>query len=78
MMLDAAREPVLNFRFHPADGAHANAYPARESTFSFELVDHGASEAGDFADLRKAENLYSRCRSSGLNGHGFDPNVWFR
>jgi hypothetical protein len=28
--------------------------------------------------LRKTENLYGRYRSSGLNGHGFDPNVWFR
>jgi hypothetical protein len=28
--------------------------------------------------LRKTENLYGRYRSSGLYGHGFDPNVWFR
>ena len=60
MMLDAARKPELNFRLHPADGAQANAHPARESPFSFELVDHRASKAGDAADLREPENLYGR------------------
>ena len=78
MFLDAPSEPALNFRLHPAHGAQANAHPSWESAFGFELVNHGATEAGDLADLRKTENLYGRYRSSGLNGHGFDPNVWFR
>ncbi len=40
MMLDAAREPDLNFRLHPADCAQAKAHPARESSFGLELVNH--------------------------------------
>ncbi len=78
MMLYAAREPVLNFRFYPAHRAQTNAHAARESAFGLELVNHRASEAGNFADFRETENLYGRCNSSGLSGHGCDPNVWFR
>ena len=78
MLVDAVSEPTLNFRFHPTDGAQAEAYPSRESVFGLELVNHRASEAGDFADLRETENLYGRWNSIGLSGHGCDPNVWFR
>lgn len=78
MLLDAPSEPALNFGLHPTHGTQANAHTRRESALGFELVNHGATEAGDPADLRKTENLFGRYRSSGLNGHGFDPNVWFR
>jgi hypothetical protein len=78
MMLDAACEPELNFGFNPTDGTKADAYTSWESAFGLELVNHRASEAGDFADLGETENLYGRCSSSGLSGHGCDPNVWFR
>jgi hypothetical protein len=78
MLFQAICEPNLNFLFYPAHGAQANAHPTRESSFGFELIDHGASEAGDLTDLRKTKNLYGRCSSSGLSGHGGDSNVWFR
>jgi hypothetical protein len=60
MLVDAVSEPTLNFRFHPTDGAQAEAYPSRESVFGLELVNHRASEAGDLADLREPKYLYGR------------------
>ena len=69
MTLDAARKPELNFGLHPTDGAQTNAHPARKSSFGLQLVNHGASKAGDFADLRETENLYGRRNSSGLSRH---------
>lgn len=60
MPVDAVGEPMLNFGFHPADGAQAEAYPSRESAFGLELVNHGTSEAGDLADLREPKYLYGR------------------
>lgn len=62
MMLDAPREPELHFGFHPAHRAQPDAHPTRESALGLELVDHRASEAGDFADLRQAKNLDGRYR----------------
>jgi hypothetical protein len=60
MMLDTIREPEQHFRFHPAYRAQPYSYSARESALGLELVDHRASEAGDFADLRQAQNPHSR------------------
>ena len=60
MMLDAAREPVLNFRFYPAHRAQTDAHAAWKSAFGLELVNHRASEAGDLADLREPKYLYGR------------------
>jgi len=78
VLLDAPREPALNFRLHPAHGAQANAHTSWESAFGLELVDHRATEAGDSAYLGETENLYGRSSSSGLSRHVFDPDVWFR
>jgi len=54
---NAARKPELDFRLHPTDSSQPDAHPARESVLGLELVDHRASEAGDFADLRQTKNL---------------------
>lgn len=67
MMLDAPREPKLHFRFHPAHGTQPYAHPAWEPALRLKLVDHRASEAGDFAHLRQAQNLDSRYGCGGLN-----------
>ena len=57
MMFDATREPQLHFGFHPAHRAQPYAHTARESALGLELVDHRASEASNFADLRQTKNL---------------------
>lgn len=57
-VLDAPRQPSLHFRFHPSYSSRSDAHPARESSFGFELVDHRAPEAGDFANLRQPQNLH--------------------
>jgi hypothetical protein len=77
-MGNSIREPALHFRFHPTHGAQAYAHSSREPAFGFELVDHGASEAGDLTNLRKTKNLYGRRSSSGLSRHVVDSKVWFR
>jgi len=45
MMLDAARKPVLHFRFHPAYGAQADSHSGRKSAFGLELVIMGGSDS---------------------------------
>ena len=78
MLFDAAREPVLNFRFHPPHSTQAYTHSSRKSAFGLELVNHGASKAGDLADLWESEDLYrSNCYGE-LNGHVGNLNVWFR
>jgi hypothetical protein len=57
MMLDAPREPELYFGLYPTHCAQPDAHSTWESVLRLELVDHGASEAGDFADLRQTKNL---------------------
>jgi len=77
-MVNSIREPALHFGFHPTHGAQAYAHSSGEPAFGLQLVNHGASEAGDLTNLRKTENLYGRRSSSGLSRHVFDSNVWFR
>lgn len=57
VMLDTTCKPELHFGFHPAYGPQPDAYPIRESVLGLELVNHRASEPGDFADLRQTKNL---------------------
>ena len=62
MPLDPPRQPPLHLRLHPPHGPCPDAHPARKALLGFELVDHRAPEAGDFADLRQAQDLYARRR----------------
>lgn len=78
MMLDAAREPELHFGFHPAHSTQPYANPARKPALGLELVDHRASETGDFADLRQAKNLDGLYRCWGLNSHEYDLVMWLK
>lgn len=52
MVLYAPRQPSLHFRRYPAHGARSDPYTAWKPTFGFEMVNHRASEASGFADLR--------------------------
>jgi len=73
VLLDAPSEPALNFGLHPTTARKPMRTRVGNLRSGFELVNHGATEAGDPADLRKTENLFGRYRSSGLNGHGSIP-----
>ena len=76
--VDAIRQPTLHFGFHPTHGARTDADPAREPAIGFELVDHRATQASDFADLMQSQNLQWLAWGSGVVGHCFDLDVWFR
>ena len=78
MQFDAILQPRLNLRFHPAHSARTDAHPAREPAIGFELVDHRATQASEFADLRQSQYLQWLAWGSELMGHCFNPDVWFR
>ena len=66
---DTLRYPCLHFAFNPPHGANANLYSLWKSLFSFELVDHGASQTRYIANLREAKNLQRDCRWFSFGAH---------
>ena len=78
MAFDAIRQPALHFGLHPTHRARTDADPAREPAIGFELVDHRATQASDFADLMQSQNLQWLAWGSGVVRHCFDLDVWFR
>jgi hypothetical protein len=76
MPLDSPSQPPLHFRLYPAHGSRSDPHTARKPAFGFELVDHRASQASGFADLRQTQDLYARHWRAGIVGHVFDSDVW--
>jgi hypothetical protein len=76
--LDPTFEPALNFTPHPANGTQSDAHAARKSALRLELVDHGSTQACDFAHLRQPKYLQEGGACQGFCIHEWVLTALFR